>query len=89
MSILFHCNWPNKKEWISKIRKKFYKEKIYIWPNLKNKDSIKYAIVWDIPKGNLKKLSKLKLIFSLGAGVDHLFKDPQLPRLPIIELKIQ
>ena len=88
MGILFYCDWPNKKKWIHLLKKKFYNEKIHIWPNIKkNNKTIKYAIVWDIPKGKLKNLTNLKVIFSLGAGVDHLFSDLSLPRVPIVRLK--
>ena len=88
MSILFYCDWPNKKTWIYQLKKKFHNEKIYIWPNIKKNDkAIKYAIVWDIPRGNLKNLTNLKAIFSLGAGVDHLLNDHDLPKVPIVRLK--
>ena len=55
MSIIFHCNWPNKTKWIYTLKKKFNREKIYKWPNIYNKEKIKYAIVWNFPKGELKK----------------------------------
>lgn len=41
---------------------------------------IEYVLAWNPPPGYLAKLPNLKAIFSLGAGVDHLFKDPDLPR---------
>tara|TARA_Y100000590_G_scaffold466665_1_gene642825 strand:- start:168 stop:1103 length:936 start_codon:yes stop_codon:yes gene_type:complete len=87
MSIIFHCNWPNKTKWIHTLKKKFNREKIYKWPNIYNKEKIKYAIVWNFPKGELKKFKNLKIIFSMGAGVDHLFKDPNLPKIPIVRIK--
>jgi glyoxylate/hydroxypyruvate reductase len=43
--------------------------------------------VWRPEPGFLASLPNLKLILSLGAGVDHLLGDPQLPRhLPIVRL---
>ncbi len=46
-----------------------------------------YALVWKPPHGRLKQLSQLKLIVSLGQGVDHLLSDPELPKtVPIIRL---
>ena len=87
MSILFYCNWPNKQEWISNIKTKFKRKKIYIWPNIVNYEEIEYAIIWNIPRGVLKKFPNLKIIFSLGAGVDHILKDNNLPNIPIVRLK--
>jgi len=48
---------------------------------------IDYALVWRPEPGFLASLPNLKLILSLGAGVDHLLGDPRLPRhLPIVRL---
>ena len=48
--------------------------------------SIHYAVVWKQPPGLLSKLPNLKAIFSLGAGVDHVFNDPDLPEVPIVRV---
>ena len=49
-------------------------------------DSVAYALSWRHPPGALKSLPGLKVIFSLGAGVDHLFADPDLPEVPIVRV---
>src|SRR5580692_2171253 len=48
--------------------------------------SIRYALSWRHPPGALKDLPNLRLILSLGAGVDHLFADPALPDRPIVRV---
>lgn len=49
--------------------------------------SIRYAAAWKQPEGAFQGLPNLKAIFSLGAGVDHLFKDRQLPAgVPIVRV---
>jgi glyoxylate/hydroxypyruvate reductase len=48
-----------------------------------DRDSIHYALSWRHPPGALKDLPNLRVILSLGAGVDHLFADPALPDKPI------
>ncbi len=45
--------------------------------------SIHYAVSWKHPAGSLSDLTNLKAIFSLGAGVDHLMNDTQLPDVPV------
>ncbi len=48
--------------------------------------SIRYALSWRHPPGALAGLPNLQVIFSLGAGVDHLFADPALPSTPIVRV---
>ncbi len=44
----------------------------------------RYAVLWK-PKAELfKRLPDLEVIFSAGAGVDHLLQSPGLPDLPIV-----
>ncbi|MEE9314273.1 MAG: glyoxylate/hydroxypyruvate reductase A [Rhizobiaceae bacterium] len=50
-------------------------------PTLTN---VKYAIVWKPTLGLMKGLPNLEVIFSWGAGVDHVFADPNLPDIPIV-----
>ncbi|WKN30952.1 glyoxylate/hydroxypyruvate reductase A [Porifericola rhodea] len=54
-----------------------------VFPNLKEYHEYSTAIVWKHPVGLLNKFPNLKLICSLGAGVDHILRDPQLPNVPI------
>lgn len=46
--------------------------------------AIDYALVWKQKRGSLANLPNLKVIFSLGAGVDHVFHDDLVPDLPIV-----
>jgi glyoxylate/hydroxypyruvate reductase A len=48
--------------------------------------SIEYAVVWKHRPGVLSTLPNLKVIFSVGAGVDHIFADPDLPDAPIVRV---
>ena len=45
-------------------------------------EHVNYAMTWYHPPGSLSVFTSLKSIFSMGAGVDHLFRDPQLPHVP-------
>ena len=47
---------------------------------------VEYAAAWLPPPNILKGLPNLKVIFSLGAGVDAILKDPTLPDLPIVRV---
>jgi glyoxylate/hydroxypyruvate reductase A len=48
---------------------------------------VDYAVAWKPPKGLLRQYPNLKAILSLGAGVDHLASDPELPtQVPVVRL---
>tara|TARA_X000001036_G_C20665068_1_gene800441 strand:+ start:846 stop:1769 length:924 start_codon:yes stop_codon:yes gene_type:complete len=50
-------------------------------------ESIDCVVVWNHPQGVLKKYKNLKLIYSMGAGVDHVFNDSELPEdIPICKI---
>ena len=48
--------------------------------------SITYAIVWKQRPNLLASLPNLRAVFSIGAGVDHIFLDPGLPNVPIVRV---
>ncbi|MGE3831094.1 MAG: 2-hydroxyacid dehydrogenase, partial [Parvibaculaceae bacterium] len=53
---------------------------IRVWPDKMGKpEDIEYAVAWLPPPNVLRSLPNLKVIFSLGAGVDAILKDPTLP----------
>ncbi len=55
------------------------------WDAPGDKAEVEYAVVWKPPPGGLKTFPNLKCIVSMGAGIDHLLADPDLPRqVPII-----
>jgi glyoxylate/hydroxypyruvate reductase len=53
---------------------------------LDNRAAVSYALSWRHAPGALADLPNLKAIFSLGAGVDHMFRDPFLPDAPIVRV---
>lgn len=59
---------------------------VRIWPNIGNPADIAYACAWKPEAGALKGLDNLKVLFSLGAGVDALIGDPDLPNVPLVRI---
>jgi len=47
---------------------------------------VHYALVWKPLQETLERLPDLRAIFSLGAGVDHIFSLPRLPPVPIARI---
>ncbi|MBL4721209.1 MAG: glyoxylate/hydroxypyruvate reductase A [Alphaproteobacteria bacterium] len=58
------------------------------WDDPGDDAAVEYALVWKPPVGELRRrFPNLKTIFSLGAGVDHLLVDPDLPAgIPIVRM---
>lgn len=48
--------------------------------------AIEYAVAWKPKPGLLAGVPRLKVIFSVGAGVDHLLADTSLPEVPIVRV---
>lgn len=57
--------------------------KVRVWPEVGDPTDIAYALAWKPPAGELAKLPNLKVILSMGAGIDHLLVDPALPQVPL------
>ena len=57
---------------------------VRMWPDIGDPGEIHHALAWHPPAGELKKMANLKSIVSVGAGVDHLFTDSDLPPVPIV-----
>ncbi len=47
---------------------------------------VHYVLVWKPLKETLDRLHGLRVIFSLGAGVDHIFALPRLPDVPVVRI---
>ena len=74
--------------WASALSKAAPKLDIRIWPDkLQRVDDISYAAAWLPPPNVLKGFPNLKVIFSLGAGVDAILSDSTLPaHIPIVRV---
>ena len=62
------------------------RREVVLDPDGPNDPSITYAVVWKQRPNLLGGLPNLRAIFSIGAGVDHIFQDPGLPQVPIVRV---
>jgi glyoxylate/hydroxypyruvate reductase len=75
------------KPWEQRFRSLAPARNIRVWPErVGDPAEVAYACVWQAPRGLLAGFPRLKLIFSLGAGVDHILADSALPDLPIVRI---
>ena len=79
--------WEDMEVWSNGLKKAMPEMDIKVYPDDGDVNEVEFAVVWKHPRGILKKYPNLKAILSLGAGVDHIISDPDLPEgLPIIRL---
>ncbi|HYB11779.1 MAG TPA: glyoxylate/hydroxypyruvate reductase A [Alphaproteobacteria bacterium] len=80
MALLFKSDADRADWWKQEIGTHMPGLDVRIWPETGDVGDIEYAVVWKIKPGVLATFPNLRFIFSLGAGVDHLFSDPTLPK---------
>ena len=87
MAFLFRSTVDSAARWRGELARLTAELDIRVWPDIGDPAKIDYALVWRPEPGLLASLPNLRLILSLGAGVDHILCDPQLPRgVPIVRL---
>ena len=86
MAILFKCDNSNQEPWLAALRQHLPDFDLRIYPEIGAVEDIDYAFVHAPPTGLLKSLPNLKAVFSLWAGVEHITRDPELPKVPIVHM---
>jgi glyoxylate/hydroxypyruvate reductase A len=79
MAFLFITPTWDSEAWAKAMRGVAPKLDVRVWPEMGNVSDVAYTAAWLPPPNVVKSLPNLKVIFSLGAGVDAILKDPTLP----------
>ncbi len=80
---------PNKdvENWISVFKTIDNQVEVEVYPDILEPDKVEVAVVWLHPHGSLMNFPNLKLICSMGSGVDHIIADPKLPKgIPVTRI---
>ncbi len=89
LQLLFHSNADSKADWEKRLAALDPSIEVRVWPDAGELAAIEAALVWKPPAGLLAKLPRLRLILSLGMGVDHVFADTLLPKhVPVARLVV-
>lgn len=59
---------------------------VFIWPDVPDRAAVRYVMVWKPPAEAFAGLPNLEVIFSLGAGVDHVVLQDGLPDVPVVRI---
>jgi glyoxylate/hydroxypyruvate reductase len=87
MTLLFYSDTDAPGPWRDAFALELPEMEFRVWPDVGEPERVTYALVWKPPRGLLASLPNLKAILSLGAGVDHVLLDPQLPDgVPVVRM---
>jgi glyoxylate/hydroxypyruvate reductase A len=87
VTILFCSDSELPEPWRLACARAFPRMAFRVWPDTGPVDQIRYALVWRQQPGALSRLPNLKAILVLGAGVDSVLDDPELPvDVPVLRL---
>lgn len=85
MALIVRTGNAREKWWVEQLQGLLPEIPCRPWSDPGDPDDIEIAVVWKPPPGELKRYTNLRLIVSIGAGVDHVLTDPELPKdVPII-----
>lgn len=79
---------PNKnvENWVNIFHEINPEVEVEVYPNIKNYEKVEVALLWQHPPGILMEFPQLKLICSMGSGVDHIISDEIPKGIPITRI---
>ncbi|MGD8369061.1 MAG: glyoxylate/hydroxypyruvate reductase A [Desulfobacterales bacterium] len=86
MSFLILAPTVRTHAWEKQLRRLAPDLDLRVWPETGDPDEVLFVLCWRHPPGVLDRFPNLACIASMGAGVDHILSDPELPRVPIVRV---
>jgi glyoxylate/hydroxypyruvate reductase A len=87
MALLVAVSGWDTAPWVARLKARFPDRDIRSWPDaLGDPADIRYVLAWKAPARALAACPNAEVVFSLGAGVDHLLGQPDLPDVPIVRV---
>lgn len=86
MSIVFFSLTDDPQPWREALARALPHIPFHAWPEVPAPAQVRYTLVWKPPHGWHRQFPNLRAILSLGAGVDALLEDPDLPAVPVTRL---
>lgn len=87
MELIIDSTTKDLTPWLKAFKEALPDIKVMTWDEVQNPDRIEVAILWNHRPEFFKVMKNVRLVCSLGAGVDHILKDPLLPQnMPITRI---
>ncbi|HVI33711.1 glyoxylate/hydroxypyruvate reductase A [Phenylobacterium sp.] len=84
--LLFAYFRPDAEAWLEALQPAAELVEIRRWPEAGDPGEVDYIVAWQHPPGFLGRFPAVKAIFWIGAGVDRLLLDPELPEAPVVRM---
>ena len=85
-TLLFRSPSDPAERWREALESELPDLRVRVWPDTGPPEDVDYALIWASPDRMLHDLPNLRVVFSLGAGVDHLL-GPEVPgHLPLVRM---
>ena len=79
MPVVIVTDFANPEPWINALKKADPEVEVIMHDDLQDRSQVEFALAWNHPPGIFMTFPNLKTISSMGAGVDHLLKDQNIP----------
>lgn len=85
--VLFACFGVRPEPWLAALSQAAPELELRGWPNAGPPDEVDYVVVWAQPDGFLRQFVNLRAVLCIGAGVDRILEDSDLPDVPIARMR--
>lgn len=79
MSFLIVSSQRDPQAWVEALKAEAPDIDLEIYPDVKDPEKVEFALSWKHPHGLYKEYPNLKVVASMGAGIDHVINDPDIP----------
>lgn len=86
MSILYKASAERAGQWAAAFARQAPDVPFRVWPDIGEPEAVEYLLVWQPPERIMESFPNLKMVFSVGAGVDQLDFSALPPDLPVVRM---
>lgn len=86
MAVLYRSDVPRGPAWASYFAEHAPDLDFRVWPDAGDLKEVEYLIAWQAPSDLLAALPRLKVLFSSGAGIDHIDVSAVPAHVPIVRM---
>jgi glyoxylate/hydroxypyruvate reductase len=86
MSILYRSDEARAASWARYFAEHAPDLNFRVWPDAGDLSKVEYVIAWQVPPEFLARLPRLKVLFSSGAGIDHIDFSTVPAHIPVVRM---
>ncbi len=86
MSLLYRSDAPRAAAWAKYFAEHAPDLEFRIWPDAGNLREVEYLIAWQVPADFAAQMPNLKVLFSSGAGIDHVDLSAVPAHVPLVRM---